>query len=530
MNTNNLETTVRLALNLVKSCSSFGNNPDFLEITSLLRAGISECNQQNASQPLIISLIGGTGTGKSFIFSRLLGKESASPSSDSVRGFTRQLYVSAQANDRPFIDFGNDMIYCDGVVEGAVIIDTPDLDTIQKENAELTRKVIEKSDILVYVSTPDKRSNFDINQTIIEWASRKRWIFAMNKSDTAPDSSVEKLRDDFLKKISGFGFQSGKDDCFVFSARDQQNFEFIRFRDVIFSKRNLNQNRLIKEAACLRNFIHAFEQSEAQRNLKNLVKTAELQLQNLNKRMEQAPAEIMVHEHLDRLADEARIREVYQQLQQRRTLFMFPYIWVAGHAGSGFSSADVSIKITSALRNSQNLVACKNDEKRLLQDLRIEGETQEKTITEEEVFYARLVKENLQTSAQAVCEAKILTFYIFLANLLPVFILAQTLYRAFSGWLFATWLPSDFFVHAFFLISGSTLPGYLLLSRGISRISSAFSLNSLELGIKAEKLHEQTSLMFKYIQEADFFVEHCKKNLKVMENQIDNRSGLSIKS
>ena len=84
-------------------------------------------------------------------------------------------------------------------------------------------------------------------------------------------------------------------------------------------------------------------------------------------------------------------------------------------------------------------------------------------------------------------------------------ILFQALYRAVANWLTGTWLPSDFFIHAIFLVAAATLPGYLLIAKAVNRTTAAFKiaaplnepqLINLDTNIeKIEDLLQEASIM-----------------------------------
>lgn len=525
MNPTNLELPVKLAEKLKLLCDDSSDNHEFIALSEALGGAIEFCNDQNIGKPLVISLIGGTGTGKSLIFSKLCGQESASPSSDSVRGFTRKLYVAAGENDRPFLRLEPDSVILPGIIENIVLIDTPDLDTIHRENAALTQRIIQDSDILVYVTSPDKRSNFDIHQTILQWASRKRWFFAMNKIDTCDDTDIDRLKKDFSKKIASLGFTYQEKHCFLFSARDQDSFAFRKFKDGIFSKRNQTQNRLIREAAGLRQILHATRENSAYKNLKQLYLQVNSQTEILKERLMQIPAQVLASETIEHLSDQIRTSQVYRQLLLRRTGFIFPYIWANSRLSPSGSAIEISGRISEAITAAKTFQDCRNDEARILQDLGLEKNAIALQQPDIELQLTQRIKTNLSDSANEVSNSGQIGLYLFLANLLPLIILLQALYRAFSHWLAGIWLPSDFFVHAAIIITGATLPGYLLVSKGIQRISSARTIGELNIVLTPERIMLSQQKLETLIKETEGLKSHCEKKLRLCESQIDHENG-----
>lgn len=532
MNSEKLENLIKKANSLIAACESFPDNKLFFEMKTRLGNAIDFCRNKNFAQPLVVSLIGGTGTGKSFIFSKLFGQQSISPSSDSVRGYTKSLFVSASENDRPFLEFDENTNFLPGILEGAVLVDSPDIDSIQEENLSLTKKLIEMSDLLIYVTTPDKRSNFDINQTLLDWASRKRWLFVMNKIDTAQDTSQETLKKDFCSKIEDLGFKNPETNTFLFSAREENSFEFNRFKNLIFSNRNFTQNSLIKEAACLRSFQFALSESPTLSKISQaLQQTLDLS-SKLDLRLKEAQKNVLKENELDKLADVARSSEVFHQIANRRTLFMFPYIMIANYMKSGVSAGDLAYSFTRRLKESISYNSCIKDEIRVIEDLSLRvAQTRVPTTQLNEAFPVQELRNNITESARMVANSKTITLYLFLANMLPFFILSQALFRAFSSWITGVWLPSDFFLHATMLVAGSTIPGYLLFSKGATRLSEKLDLSAFSTSLQSEKLNLAKQELSTYLQQSSEFGEQLGVAIKLTEKEIDpNYAGITIKS
>lgn len=524
MNSPEIITAMKLARKIKQDCDQFPLNPAFSLLQNSLNQAISFAELQNSGRPLVISLIGGTGVGKSYIFSRLLERDSASPSSDSVRGFTRKIHVSAQDSDRPFLNFGDDTVFLPGVLEGAVLIDTPDLDSIQQENLELTRKIIQESDLLVYITSPDKRSNFDINETIREWASRKRWFFVMNKADTAADTATDRLISDFTQKIEALGFKINPESLFVFSAREENSFAFNKFKDNIFSKRCLSLNQKVREAAILRNLLHATSENPAFSQIEAINKALSAAVLQIEEKLQKVPAAVLAERRLDELADMARTTVVYRQLQQKKSFFMFPYIWVNVHANREVSGAEIAARIATSLKTNACLKDAGNDEIRVLEDHRLLDGQSLVSQDNEDLQLLQKINDNLTVSAHQVSSNRLLTFYLFLANLLPGFILLQALYRSFSHWLTGTWLPSDFFIHAALLTCGATIPGYLLLSRGVARISNKHALTDLDLQMNARQINDCSQKIHIILNDSEKLRDFCTRALQQLETQLEDYS------
>ncbi|GAB1355611.1 hypothetical protein MASR1M12_43570 [Erysipelotrichia bacterium] len=215
MNTDKSALLHERASNITRRCEDLKDNEMFFMLQRNLRQAVEQSSATGPA-PLVVTIIGGTGVGKSFIFSSLCATPEISPSSSSVRGYTKELFVAAAPEDRSLLPFSSDEAhYLPGLLPGAILIDTPDLDTINSNNARLARETIRVSDILIVVTTPDKRSNFAIHQNVVEWASRKRWFFVINKTDTAPDATNESLKKDLADRLQQIGFSVDPEPCLL---------------------------------------------------------------------------------------------------------------------------------------------------------------------------------------------------------------------------------------------------------------------------------------------------------------------------
>ncbi|PKL42730.1 MAG: hypothetical protein CVV42_20690 [Candidatus Riflebacteria bacterium HGW-Riflebacteria-2] len=451
----------------------FNRNDDFARLQHNLELACEYCSRDEMRKPLIIAIVGGTGVGKSYIFSALCGVEGLSPSSSAIRGFTSKLYVSASEEDRCFLPFAeHDAKFVDISLPGIVLIDTPDLDTIHAENVRIARETMSVADIIVCATTPDKRSDFVVNQNVVEWASRKRWFFAMNKADTV-DISADQLRLDFISRLRALGFEDCSKAAFVFSATDKTNSEFKSFRESIVSARSLQSNRLLKQEACLRQILHAFNSEQLIERLLALLMNLKNSRDILINRLEAAENAINRSESVYHAARQAFTAWAYAALSKRRSFFLFPWLLAARWLNDEKESAYLENEIEQSFRHSNDLKNLFTDERRSIEDkaLALPEDNQANDPLHHFRDAGKSIIHQVRKNAEHAVSSRLMLFYIFLANLLPVIVLSQILYRMISCWLSATWLSTDFFVHAALITLAATLPGYLLVSRGLTRIS-----------------------------------------------------------
>ncbi len=221
-----------------------------------------------------------------------------------------------------------------------------------------------------------------------------------------------------------------------------------------------------------------------------------------------------------------------RHLSQKRSLFLFPYIVAANHLHSDVSPTDLAYAFSRNLRENHDFISCFQDEERTIKDLKLSGNDTESAMTKEEkVFSALEIKTSLVESANRVAASKTIGFYLFLGNLLPGIILLQALYRTFASWLTGVWLPSDFFVHAIMLIAGSTLPGYLLFAKGVSRLSANYDMSNYQLKLQAKKLVEAQKNLQNCLICSQDLEAHLIKQIEKDEQELEpGYAGVTMKN
>jgi len=224
---------------LYEAAQRMGSLDVAMRMSLRLGEALRRLESDDPTVPVVrVVLLGGTGVGKSALFNALIGRPQASPTSDDVRCFTQKPFVAVSAGDRPLLNLPGELDpqYIDVDLGGIALIDTPDIDGALKENWHVTRAIVRRADIVVYVTMPDRRSEFQVHQEVLAWASLKRWFFVLNKADQVA-KVVDDVRRDFDGRLRELGFEPHDDVRFVVSATERETYDFSRMRQALFNTR-----------------------------------------------------------------------------------------------------------------------------------------------------------------------------------------------------------------------------------------------------------------------------------------------------
>lgn len=521
MNSRQLQKCLIQAEHLTAACQDFPDNQAAQNLAHRLKEAIAFCKDSNQNKPLTISLIGGTGVGKSYIFSTLAGVPDLSPSSASVRGFTRCPHISVEEKFKAFMPFEiNEVEFVPSFLPAAVLIDTPDLDTINTDNVRLAKKSLEISDIIIFVTSPDKRSDFAIQQNILEWGNRKRWFFVMNKIDQVADVSAETLKNDFFNRIKATGFSP--DDSFVFllSAREPDSKEFNRFRDTLSAAHPIKLSQTLHEEACFRGILHAITTESEIYELNQLLMSMKNFHNRLRQQLLEAHQSVLESEKFRQLSSYLLMQRVFASVSGNRTLFLTPYFFLMNFFRENDALSPSKGLLKSIFTEHPGLKNPFKDETRFLQENALLPFSNIPPYPVSTNHDDAIINQ-VESAALEAQQRRTTAFYIFIGNLLPVVILIQALYRAIASWLTGTWLPADFFIHAGFLIIGSTLPGYLLLSSYLRRFCANWSFKFGENDCdKLITLDEKTAAVELLLHDSSMLASECSQAIKNLQKEL----------
>jgi len=516
---------------VMQRCEGLRSNEFFFLLQRDLEHALA-ASETEICRPVIITIIGGTGAGKSFIFSTLCSTTEISPSSSSVRGFTRKLFISASDEDQKLFSFTSEEAhYLPGLLPGAVLIDTPDLDTIDSNNARLAQETIARSDIIICVTTPDKRANFSIHRNIVEWASRKRWFFVINKTDTAGDVPIDRLKSELAGRLETLGFEIFPEALFAFSARESNSSEFNRFRDVVFSQRTVAQSHILRGESETRRILHAINREKTGDYLQRLFQQLCGFRDNLKERINHCYEETITSPAITGMAQDALRTSLYRELSGNASCFLFPYFAVINWLAPGVSAELTESTARQAVAGNLTLANCFLSERMFLEDNCLPTEHSRNAVINFSAenngdLFLQIVRE-----AQIQSETLLMRFYIIVGNILPLLVLIQTLYRSVASWANGAWLPTDFFIHAVFLLIVSTVPGYLLTARALTRITSGFVLKPTFKAAGLPDIEENIAAIDKVRQELTALEKTATQHLDLLQGQLpQNTFGISTRN
>lgn len=162
----------------------------------------------------VVALVGGTGSGKSSLFNALTGLDFADVGV--IRPTTSQAAACTwHTNADPLLDFlgvhperrisresaltGED----ETEFSGLVLLDLPDHDSINEENAALVDRLLPMIDLLVWVVDPQKYADNVLHEKYLQELTDRHEAMAVvvNQIDTVPDSGLDQIQADVRRLL-----------------------------------------------------------------------------------------------------------------------------------------------------------------------------------------------------------------------------------------------------------------------------------------------------------------------------------------
>ena len=151
----------------------------------------------------VVALVGGTGVGKSTILNALAGEVVSQASSRRPTTGAPVAWVakSAEEDIRPLLDrvgAGKTRTHANAELERVVVLDLPDVDSIEAGHRAQVEAVLPKLDVVVWVADPEKYADAALHDAFMRaWLPRlDRQIMVLNKADRLdPEARASVTRD-----------------------------------------------------------------------------------------------------------------------------------------------------------------------------------------------------------------------------------------------------------------------------------------------------------------------------------------------
>ena len=157
--------------------------------------------------PLVAVLFGGTGAGKSTLLNALAGARIADASEHRPTTDEPTVYHPLGSPQ----DFGPAKYVKSGHLDGLVLIDLPDTDSIRTEHCERVIEMLERADVVLFCGTQQKYKNEKSMALLRPLKNERKIVCIQTRADEDAD-----IREDWLERLREEGFQI--DHCFRVSA------------------------------------------------------------------------------------------------------------------------------------------------------------------------------------------------------------------------------------------------------------------------------------------------------------------------
>lgn len=170
---------------------------------------------EEAGRPLVVGVLGGTGTGKSTLVNALAGRD-VSEASDVARPTTVQPVVVAGGGTDldwfPVEALSATVVRTDAAaIAEIVLVDCPDPDTQSQEqagplaghagNRDRLEQILPQCDVLLVISTAQKYRSFSVARELAAFAPGRPLLFVQTHASRDPD-----IRDDWKRDLETQGF------------------------------------------------------------------------------------------------------------------------------------------------------------------------------------------------------------------------------------------------------------------------------------------------------------------------------------
>ncbi|XCB29669.1 GTPase domain-containing protein [Arcanobacterium hippocoleae] len=152
--------------------------------------------------PAIVVFGGSSGTGKSTLVNSLLGEEITAASV--IRPTTTRPILAVHPQDQntimhhPLAKFA-DVVLSENAVAGIALVDAPDFDTVNEDNQEISRRLLESADLWIFTTTASRYGDAKAWQTL-ELANQRGLTCAV-VLNRLPQRANLAVREDIRKRL-----------------------------------------------------------------------------------------------------------------------------------------------------------------------------------------------------------------------------------------------------------------------------------------------------------------------------------------
>ena len=152
------------------------------------------------SDAYVLALVGGTGVGKSTLLNAIAGRTVSEAGARRPTTGQPVAWVSATAAPRvaPLLDrlgAGERRLHDDPALEGVVILDLPDVDSVEPAHRATVEEVLLRVDAVAWVTDPEKYADALLDDGFLRrWIPRlDRQVVVLNKGDRLAPEAADRV-------------------------------------------------------------------------------------------------------------------------------------------------------------------------------------------------------------------------------------------------------------------------------------------------------------------------------------------------